>query len=39
MAQRLYELKNRREEERQEEVARKLEQRFKDSKQSKQSLI
>lgn len=31
MAQRLFELKNKREEERQEEVARRLEQRFKDS--------
>lgn len=31
MAQRLFELKQRREEERQEEVARKMEQRFRDS--------
>ena len=31
MAQRLFELKQRREEERQEEVARKTEQRFRDS--------
>jgi hypothetical protein len=32
MAQRLFELKQRREEERQEEVNRRLEQRFRDSK-------
>lgn len=32
MAQRLFELKNKREAERQDEVSRKLEQRFRDSK-------